>query len=152
MNKKMVIGLTLLTAPLLLTGCGAKKQTLTCTLEQSSNGVTGGVVSTVEYEGKKMTKGEIVYSFDYSGIITDDSQLTALQQTRLCDNMVTTMKQSDPDLEDGLKDCAEKWDGAKLTVTLTLDAKAMSKKDNFKGIENAKKEFEGDDAMKCEIK
>jgi hypothetical protein len=150
MNKKIILGVALLTTPLLLTGCG-KKQKLVCTLDKESGGVTGSVVSTVEYSGKKMTKGDIVYTFDYSAVITDE-QLTTMQQTKLCDTMVSTMKESDPDLKDGIKGCTEKWDNKKLTVTIELDAKAMSKKDNFKGIENAKKEFEGDDAMKCEIK
>ena len=151
MNKKLLLGIALLSTPLLLTGCG-KKQTLECTMEQSSGGVTGNVKSTVVYKGKTMTEGKIVYYFDYSGIISSDTQLDILKSQKYCDAMLPAMKQADPDLEDGIKDCKESWDGNKLTVTINLNAKALSKKDNFKGIENAKKEFEAGDTMKCEIK
>lgn len=151
MNKKILLGVALLTSPLLLTGCG-KKQTLECTMEQSTSGITGSVVSTVVYKGKTMTEGKIVYDFDYSGIISSDSQLEILKSQKYCDNMVPAMREADPDLVDGIKDCNEKWNGKKLVVTINLDAKALSKKDNFKGIDKAKEEFEAGDTMKCVIK
>lgn len=151
MNKKIIIGLALLTAPILLTGCGSKK-TLTCVSQQSSSGPTENTTATLVYEGKTMKSGEVVYTFDFSNIITDDSQYEVLKQQKYCDSMVPQLKLTNKSMADGIGECTEKWDNKTLNITINLDAEALSKKDNFKGIDNAKKEFETGNAMKCEIK
>lgn len=152
MKKNIIIGLALLSTPILLTGCGGSKKTLTCTAEQSSSGATGEIKATMVYEGNTMKSGNVVYKFDFSGLVTDDSQYDILKQQKYCDAMVAQLKSSSSSLTDGVGDCTEKWEDKLLYVTVEFKADSLGKLDNFKSIENAKKEFEAEDAMKCEIK
>lgn len=139
--KKIVLAAALLTAPVLLTGCGNKK-TLTCT--QSQLGILEAEVK-LDFKKDKLSGGKITLTGDYSSLVSED-EVAELQKTDLCAEFTS----GGDELESALEKCSVKWDGAKFTLTAKV-TKDLGSKDKYNSLDEAKKAFE-DEGYTCEVK
>lgn len=147
--NKIIVSILLLISSLLLTGCGSEK-TLDCSLDKEGN--FNKVETTLVYKNDKIKSGETVYTFDYSSEINNSDQLEVLKEQKFCPSMMKSMKEADSSFKDAFQACSESWEDGILKITITFNPDELNKKDNFKGIDTAKKAFENDNKMKCTIK
>ena len=144
--KKIVIAALLLTAPVLLTGCGSKK-TLTCTT--SMMGMLDAEVK-IDYQNDKVSGGKYTITYDYGAMGATDEEIEEAKKESMCDSYTKDSDESDDEIVKAFGKCTEKWDGSKITLTINLEKK-LGDIDGYKTIDDAKASLEKDGA-KCEIK
>lgn len=81
--KKLLIGLSVL---LLVSGCGEKKETLTCTSKSTTNGMTTDTKYDIEYEKDKVKYVTITYDYNQDNTNTNNTTDTTTND----DNNTTT--------------------------------------------------------------
>ena len=141
--KKIVLAAAVLSAPLLLTGC-AKKQTLTCT--QSLLGMMDYEIK-LDYKGDKASGGKMTISMDYEKMGASEDELKKAKEEKLCDEF---KKSSSEDIEKYADKCTEKWDGSKVTITLSLKKK-FGEEEGYKTLKEAQESLEKGN-FQCEVK
>ena len=139
-RNKLLIGVCAMVL-LLSTGCG-KKQTVACKIE--SDGMFVGL--NVNYKGDDVDSMDMKYEIDLSSL--SDSEVKAYEKEDLCKALKSDMDE----LKGGFKNCKQKVEKKKLTVTADIDVKKISK-DELKKVEKpetAKKDLEKS-GYKCTI-
>ena len=139
-RNKLLLGACVMVL-LLSTGCG-KKQTVACKIE--SDGMYVGL--NVNYKGDKVDSMDMKYEIDLSD--ATDAEIKAMEKEDLCKGL----KEDMDELKDGFKNCKQKIEKKKLTVTADVDVDkiAKSEKEKIEKPEDAKKDLEKS-GYKCTI-
>lgn len=128
--KKGLIILSIFAMVFVLTGCGNKPSTLTCTMKVSSVNVE----LTANFTGKKVTAMGMKYDMDVSNY--SDSTIDSIAKQNYCSTVQKSMSAFT------LTDCKQKVEDKHVIVTSGIDLNKMDKSQLVGSPEETKKALE----------
>ena len=120
--KKLLIGLSVL---LLVSGCGEKKETLTCTSKSTTNGMTTDTKYDIEYEKDKVKYVTITYDYNQDNTNTNNTTDTTTN-----DNNNTTNDTDGTNATENGKTSTNKTDGVDADTDGITKDKDIKTNDN----------------------
>ena len=133
--KKNILVVSLLSAILLLTGCGSNKEAL-LRCKATKSGVDVGF--NVGFKGSKVVKMDLSYDMDLSQY--SDAQIDLVKEQDFCSSVKSSMKE----YEEAFVNCKQEVSNKHLLVTSDLDVDKVAKNElqKFATPEDTKKELE----------